>query len=221
MFSFIKRFRFEVLLLLAFTIIFCFALWLLRFAFTGSLLYIFLNWNLFLAILPCYFSSYIVTHQGTINRYTFFLLAITWLLFFPNSPYILTDLFHLHERGGMPKWFDLIMILSYAWAGLLFGFISLFQMESILMTKIKPKLAKGVIIALLFASGFGVYLGRFLRWNSWDVLSNPFALGAYIADRFIHPFSHGRTWGVTLLMGTLLTFIYFSVQVLKRSIKKS
>ncbi len=221
MFNFIRGFRFEVLLLLAFTVIFCFSLWLLRFAFTGSLTYVFLNWNLFLAILPCYFSSYIVTHRETINRYTFFLLALTWLLFFPNSPYILTDLFHLHERGGMPKWFDLIMILSYAWAGLLFGFISIFQMESILLTKMRPNAAKMIIIALLFASGFGVYLGRYLRWNSWDAVSNPIALTADIGDRFVHPFSHGRTWGVTLLMGTLLTFIYFSVQILKKGIKKS
>lgn len=219
MFSFTRLYRFEVLLLLTFTVIFCFSLSLMRFAFTGSLMYIFLNWNLFLAIVPFFFSSYIVSHKAVINRYSVLLLAFAWLLFFPNSPYILTDLFHLHERDGMPKWFDLIMILSFAWAGLLFGFMSLFQIESILLEKLSTAKTRIIIVLLLFISSFGVYIGRFLRWNSWDIISNPMALFADITDRFIYPFSHGRTWGITLLMGTLLNLIYFSAQVMIKTVR--
>ncbi len=216
----IRLFRFEQLLLLLFTIFFCFSLSLFRVASTGSLNYIFLNWNLFLAVVPCIFSSYLIVHRNRINRFSFLLLALAWLLFFPNAPYILTDLFHLQERGGMPKWYDLILVVSFAWAGLLFGFISLFQIESILIEKLDAAKAKLIIVALLFASGFGVYIGRFLRWNSWDAVSNPIALTSDILDRFVHPFSHGRTWGVTLLMGTLLSFIYFSVRMLMRSVRR-
>ncbi len=219
MFSFTRLYRFEVLLLLTFTVIFCFSLSLMRVALTGSLMYIFLNWNLFLAMVPFFFSSYIVSHRTVINRYSVLLLASAWLLFFPNSPYILTDLFHLHERDGMPKWFDLIMILSFAWAGLLFGFMSLFQIERILLEKLDTVKTCIIIVFLLFISGFGVYIGRFLRWNSWDIVSNPAALFTDIADRFIHPFSHGRTWGITILMGTLLSLIYFSLKVVIRTVR--
>ncbi len=162
-----------------------------------------------------------VTHRASINRYTFILLALAWLLFFPNSPYILTDLFHLHERDGMPKWFDLILILSFAWAGLLFGFMSLFQIEKILLEKLNQVKTNTILVTLLFISSFGVYLGRFLRWNTWDIISNPIDLLADIADRFIHPLSHGRTWGITLLMGTLLSFIYFSVSVLMKGARRN
>lgn len=221
MFNFTKLYRFEVLLLLTFTVIFCFSLSLLRFAFTGSMLYMFLNWNLFLALVPLMFSSYLVTHRATINRYTFGIMAIAWLLFFPNAPYIITDLFHLRHHNGMPQWYDLIMILSFAWAGMLFGLMSLFQMEKILLEKISPLYTNMIVVILLFISSFGVYIGRFLRWNSWDVVSNPMALSADIADRFIHPFAHGSTWGLTLLMGTLLSVIFFTVKTFTKVDGKS
>ena len=182
-------------------------------------MYMFLNWNLFLAIVPFFFSSYLILHKETINKYSFAVIAGAWLLFFPNSPYILTDLFHLHVHDGMPQWFDLIMILSFAWAGLLFGFLSLSQMEKMLLEKVSVRTSNIVIVSLLFISSFGVYIGRFLRWNSWDIVSSPLAILADIADRFIHPFAHGRTWGITILMGTLLSSIYFSVKMMVRGLR--
>ncbi|MBK9300801.1 MAG: DUF1361 domain-containing protein [Bacteroidetes bacterium] len=216
----ITRFvRFELLLLLTFTIIFCITLTLMRIAFTGSLMYIFLNWNLFLAMIPCFISSYLLHNSININRYVMGLLAATWLLFFPNAPYILTDLFHLNERNGMPKWFDLIMLLSFSWAGLLLGFISLFHIEQLLLKKCSAVKTQVLIITMLFMASFGVYLGRFLRWNSWDIITTPHLILMDIADRFIHPWMHGRTWGVTLLLGTLLTFIYWSIKVMMKNIK--
>jgi uncharacterized membrane protein len=71
-----------------------------------------------------------------------------------------------------------------------------------------------IIVFFLFLSSFGIYLGRYLRWNSWDILSNPFGLFNDIIDRFVNPFSHPRTWGMTLLMGILLNMIYFSIKLL-------
>jgi uncharacterized membrane protein len=68
---------------------------------------------------------------------------------------------------------------------------------------------------LLFAASFGVYLGRFLRWNSWDIISHPFSLLHDIASRCLHPEDHPRTWGVTVLLGTFLSLVYFSLKELK------
>ena len=131
-------------------------------------------------------------------------------MFFPNSPYILTDLFHLRARNEIPIWYDLIVILSYAWTGLICGFISLNDIEKRLSDYANRNIISGVVILFLFMSSFGVYLGRFLRWNSWDVLNNPFGLFSDIVVRFIYPMEYTKTWGVTLLMGVMLNFMYFT-----------
>jgi len=145
------------------------------------------------------------------------LLIASWLLFFPNAPYILTDLFHLQYRStSRTIWFDLIEILSFAWAGLLFGLLSLMDIEYLLLLKFKTKITSFIIITFLFMSGFGIYLGRFLRWNSWDIISNPIGLFNDIAERFMHPIHHPRTWGMTILMGILLNFIYHSIKMMNK-----
>ncbi|CAH0177815.1 hypothetical protein SRABI27_01177 [Pedobacter sp. Bi27] len=143
------------------------------------------------------------------------LLTITWILFFPNSPYILTDLFHLRLNGSAPIWFDLVLILSFAWTGLVYGLISLMDIEKHLITYLNKKLVNSLIISFLFLASFGIYLGRYLRWNSWDIISNPLGLASDILGRFLNPLSHPRTWGMTLLMGLLLNMIYFSIKFIK------
>ena len=188
----------------------------LRVVATGSPMFLFLNWNLVLAIIPLLLTRYLKYKETTITRSHFILVLSAWLLFFPNSPYILTDLFHLKKASGMPLWFDLILILSYAWAALWLGFKSLHDVEKISREYIGNKKTTYLIIGLLFTAGFGVYLGRFLRWNTWDILVNPIDIFADIVDRFIHPLQHLRTWGVTLLMGSFLNLTYFSLKSVKK-----
>jgi uncharacterized membrane protein len=140
---------------------------------------------------------------------------LAWVLFFPNSPYILTDLFHLGTSSRAPIWFDLILILSYAGTGLLFGFISLIDLEKILSNFFSKGKIVFIIISFLFLSGFGIYIGRYLRWNSWDVINNPVPLFSDIIHRFGNPMAHPRTWGLTILLGILLNFLYFSFKFIK------
>ncbi|QLH46477.1 MAG: DUF1361 domain-containing protein [Bacteroidota bacterium] len=127
---------------------------------------------------------------------------------FPNSPYILTDLFHLHKPGDMPLWFDLIMILSFATTALVFGLWSLHALETALRNTYKSWQVEIFIVCMLFASGFGVYLGRYLRFNSWDLFSMPGSLLSEILHRFTSPTAHPRTWGMTLVLGIFLNLIY-------------
>ena len=147
------------------------------------------------------------------------LLAV-WLLFFPNAPYMLTDLFHLKDRMNFPEWFDLIIILSFAWTGLAYGFISLIDIGDHLAKYMKRSTLSILTAGLLFMTSFGIYLGRFQRWNSWDILNRPLSLFAQIADRFINPLSHPRTWGMTILMGILLNMMYWTVRVVMTSKSK-
>ena len=207
--------RLSITILLSLLSLFSVSLSLFRVFYTGSLEFISLNWNLFLAFIPWLLSSIIILGNLRKNKILLPLLMVTWILFFPNSPYILTDLYHLGHSSTAPVWFDLVLILSFALTGLLFGFISLLDIEKIL----SGFLTKGKVILLtilyLFLSGFGIYLGRFLRWNSWDVVTSPISLFSDIIHRFINPFAYQKTWALTILLGILLNLLYFSFRLIK------
>jgi uncharacterized membrane protein len=208
--------RTRITIMLALMSILCFSLSVFRVHRTNHSLFLFLNWNLFLAFIPWLFTS-IVMLTPTLKKRKWVLvpLFLSWILFFPNAPYILTDLFHLRASTTGTIWYDLVLILSFAWTGLLFGLVSLFDMEKLLGQFIRRRTITIISVILLFVSGFGIYIGRFLRWNSWDILSNPLKLMSDIADRFIDPYSHPRTWAVTILMGLFLNMIYWSFKFLK------
>lgn len=203
--------RFEITILLILMTLFCFSLSIFRYYLSDTKVFFFLNWNLFLAWIPFIISSFLLIFNIK-SKIALAFAIVVWILFFPNSPYILTDLFHLKTRNSVPIWYDLIVILSYAWAGLICGFISLLDIEKMLSSYFKRSTISIIAVLFLFLSSFGVYLGRFLRWNSWDVLNNPFGLFNDIAVRFIYPLDYTKTWGVTVLMGIMLNFMYFMLR---------
>ncbi len=206
--------RFEITLLLILMTLFCFSLSLFRYYISETKVFLFLNWNLFLAWIPFFISSFLVIFK--IRSKLSLVVAITvWILFFPNSPYILTDLFHLRSRNAVPIWYDLVVILSYAWTGLFCGFISLLDIEKLLSDYFKKLTINIITVLFLFLTSFGVYLGRFLRWNSWDVLSSPFGLFNDVLVRIVYPMDYTKTWGVTVLMGVMLNFMYLIMKSLK------
>lgn len=206
--------RFRINLLLIFMTLFCFSLSAFRYYISETKVFLFLNWNLFLAWIPLLLTTFILAFRIK-SKISLFLIVAVWILFFPNSPYILTDLFHLKARNTIPVWYDLIVILSYAWTGLVCGFISLGDIEKRLSRYYSRNIINAIVVFFLFISSFGVYLGRFLRWNSWDVLNNPLGLFNDIAVRFIYPMEYTKTWGVTVLMGILLNFMYFTFKLVK------
>ncbi len=195
----------------------CFSFSIFRFIYTDTKVFLFLNWNLFLAFVPWAVTSVtILKPKLQTYRITIFILLSIWLLFFPNAPYILTDLFHLRLKSAMPKWFDLILILSFAWTGLVFGFLSLWDIEKILSKSMNRIWMSLISVCLLFIGSFGIYLGRYLRWNSWDIINEPFNLIYDITDRLVNPFDHPRTWGVTMFMGIFLNIIYWTFRMIKK-----
>lgn len=211
-----KSQRFETAVLLICMTLFCFSLSIFRCYVTETKVFLFLDWNLFLAWIPFVISSFLYLF----NRKNSILLLLTicvWILFFPNSPYILTDLFHLKGNGEIPIWYDLLIILSYAWAALFCGFLSLLDIERLLNEYFCKTLVDILIVLFLFLSSFGVYLGRFLRWNSWDIFQHPSGLLNDIIVRIIYPREYTSTWGVTILMGIMLNFMYFMIKNIKKS----
>jgi uncharacterized membrane protein len=196
---------------------FCFCFSLVRCMYTGTKVFLFLNWNLFLAFIPWALTSFSMVKPAIQkSKVAIFILLCFWLLFFPNAPYIFTDLFHLRLQSSMPIWFDLLLILSFAWTGLLFGFLSLWDIERIMYKKIKRTYVTILSMVLLFIGSFGVYLGRYLRWNSWDIITEPFELMYDIGDRIMNPFEHQTTWGMTIFMGLFLNMIYWSFRLISK-----
>ena len=148
----------------------------------------------------------------------FFLLFITWLLFIPNSFYILTDLFHLGNFSGIPLWFELAMILSFAWNGLLLGILSVRQMEKMMERYLAKKTELYFICPIMFLNALGVYIGRYLRFNSWDVITNPLQLVTDITNLAIHPFQFKYAWAMVICFSIFMTLIYLTLKRLSKAI---
>ena len=184
---------------------------------TGRGVFLFLVWNLFLAVIPFALSTLLGTARGPLRARLLVPVGAAWLLFFPNAPYILTDLFHLERRAGVPLWYDLALILSCAWNGLMLAYASLSDMQRLVQLRLGVYSGWAFATLALLLSSFGIYLGRYLRFNSWDVLANPLTLFFDIVNRILHPFSFPGTWGVTLVFGLFLLVGYGTVRLLGRA----
>ncbi|MFM2083118.1 MAG: hypothetical protein RL380_1809 [Verrucomicrobiota bacterium] len=135
----------------------------------------YLIWNLFLAWLPLLFAVLACGHFRLGDRlgWRFWSASGAWLLFFPNAPYIFTDLVHLHTWHREHYWPAWSVILMCAVTGLAVGFVSLYLMQSLVTRRFGPVRGWLFVAAVAGMSGVGIYLGRFLRVNSWDVVAHP------------------------------------------------
>jgi uncharacterized membrane protein len=181
---------------------------------TGSGYYRFLLTNLFLACVPLFLSTVLrVTNRMRLHWTIMAGLVGLWLLFLPNAPYILTDILHLTRASDAPAWYDLALLLSCSGTGLLVGYLSLVDVQGIVARRFTPIVGWIFALLSLVLSGFAIYLGRFLRWNSWDVLLTP-TLVLEIAAALIHPLEHVRPLSVTLVFGIILALGYVSLRIL-------
>jgi uncharacterized membrane protein len=178
--------------------------------------YGFLIWNLFLAWLPLVFALLASDcyREGARRNWRFRGFAAAWLLFFPNAPYICTDIIHLTGRLYRHFWVDLVLILLCAVTGLVLGFVSLFLMQNI-VARVAGRLASWLFIAAVAAlSGFGIYLGRFLRFNSWDVICDPLGLCRGIGTWMSHPLAHSNSYAFPAMFATFLFISYLMLYAL-------
>ncbi|MCW3462756.1 DUF1361 domain-containing protein [Chitinophaga nivalis] len=190
------------------SVLFSLALLACRIAHTGSYLRVSLIWNLFLAYIPFAITGWMHRHPEQVsNRYTWYSCFVVWLLFVPNAPYILTDLFHLFD-GGVPLWFDLFMIFSFAWNGMVLGYFSIRTMEHMWRVRHTRWPAWLFSFPVMFLCAMGVYIGRYLRYNSWDVVKDPLTLLGDMRDIVLHPWENRSAWAFTICMGIFLYLMY-------------
>jgi uncharacterized membrane protein len=138
--------------------------------------YLFLGWNLFLAWVPLLLAFYLKKHFTFKWGVRFYMVLGIWLLFFPNAPYIITDLIHLNERYNPAAWYDILLLFSSALNGLLLGFYSLYLVHNKLRMQFSERTTWILVFGFSVLSGYGIYLGRVLRWNSWDLFFHPITL---------------------------------------------
>lgn len=168
--------------------ILCFGLTVIRIIYTESLHLWFLAWNLILAWIPlgCAGIYYSLTKQGLAWGWKSLLSFMAWLLFLPNTFYLVTDFVHLYRYDDIGIIYDLATLAAYSFAGFILGYTSIYVVHARLYKKYGNR--AHVYIALVFMlSSFAIYLGRYLRWNSWDVIANPVGLLKDVSGMIVNP----------------------------------
>lgn len=196
-------------------LLFCLVLVLCRIIKTQQLSYLFLFWNLFLAYVPIYLLSLTKKLNHQYLRWIFIGVSI---LFLPNAPYVLTDLFHLHKSNIVPMWYDLVLIVSFALLSLIYFVQASHIILSTIKLHIKSFLVEPIKIIIFMSCGYGIYLGRYLRFNSWDLITDPLILANGIINSLFNNNACKETYAVTFVFGIFLYLVFelFSVMQNKR-----
>lgn len=167
-----------------------------RLGLAENLSYLWLNWNLFLAIVPLFFAwVFIMTKQKYLQIVSF----VLWLGFLPNSPYIVTDFIHMADVGPRSiLWYDGMMIFLYTLAGMIIW------VGSTVIIQQHKKWGEWFIPVIGLLSGFGVYLGRYIRFNTWDIITDSQSIITTIGDIITDTNNHQPV----ILMTLVITFIF-------------
>jgi uncharacterized membrane protein len=210
------RARAVILGALALAALFPMAILAVRLSRFDALTYSFLAWNLFLAGVPVFLAVLAELAWRFRRRVLTAGLLVGWLAFFPNAPYLTTDLIHLRERPPVPVWFDALILTSAALAGLLAGFVSLYLVHQMVEQRFGRRWGWVVCATVLSAASFGIYVGRFARFNSWDLLTAPRELLYDVSERIVDPLSGPTAIAVTLSFTAMQLVGYVIIRSLGR-----
>ena len=204
-----NRYSIAVFVLLNLACMICIGLVVARVAYSESDRHLGLIWNLFLAWIPFMLAYF--AHAVSWRRISLYLvipvIAVLWLIFFPNAPYMLTDLQDLaRQASDAPLWYDVIVVVWCSWTGMLLGVISLYLMQNIIVRGFGRRAGWLFVFIISALSSFGIYIGRFVRLNSWDILQNPAETAQEILGIVIDP--SRRLAAFTLLYTIFFLFVF-------------
>lgn len=179
---------------------------------TGTFRYWFIPENLALVWLALVASWLLIKELGK-HRWLSWqnvALSVIWLFFIPNTWYVLTDFLHVYTTGEISQIYDIAMMSSLVICGFGLGFAGLYMVHMELLKRLASKTAHLVVAGVLLVSSFGIYLGRDLRWSTWDVVVNPGGIILNVSDRVIDPFGHPRAINITILFFVFLLTLYIA-----------
>lgn len=208
-----NKYRLAMFVLLAGASVFSVLIWRVRADYSDSGNYAFMIWNLFLAWIPFLIAYF--TYTATLSRRWVYLIvpvsAFFWLLFFPNAPYMLTDFQHLATDWwrNAPVWYDVLLLIWFSFTGLLLGMVSLFLMQEVIRREFGRWVGWVFVAAVAALSSVGVYVGRFLRWNSWDIFNDPSAMARHAVSQAQDPSL--QSIGFTGLFAAFFLFLYVTL----------
>ncbi len=193
------------LLVLALFTAFCLLSLVVRNLAEGNAVYNFLLWNLFLAFLPLLIAWIIFLFLGKLNKFVIIIVSLLWLLFYPNAPYMISDLIHVNNTSALVL-YDTLIIFSFSMLALFYGFYSLKIIHFSYRKITSKRMAHLVITASILLSSAGFYLGRILRLNSWDLFTQPLQT---LRTIFYHlwPINENPTTYIVILLFSFIQFL--------------
>lgn len=182
-----------------------------------SFLHVFLMWNLFLAWIPFLCAMAMATMRARhAAAWQYVVPLLVWILFFPNAAYLVTDLYNLTDMPPVPYWYDIGFFATMAWTGLLLAVASLQIVQRMVKQSFGMWSSWLVVLFVVGLNGVGIYLGRFLRWNSWDILTDPLAVLQDAITPFLHPIAYRQPVAIIVVFSAMLFVFYVSVLALQR-----
>lgn len=196
----------------------CLGLFILRLMVTGISRYLFIPENLLLAWLAFLFGWLLVRllKNRSWGSWQAVLLTVLWLVFLPNTWYVMTDFIHAVNNGEISQLYDIALFTALVASGFLAGFTSLLLVHKQLLRHLDYLVSTAVVVAIIAFASFAIYVGRDLRWNSLDIVANPGGLVLNVSDRLIEPFGRPRMTNVTSLFFITIGVGYAAVWRLAR-----
>jgi uncharacterized membrane protein len=179
---------------------------------------LYLFWNIFLALLPFAVSSFLLAYhrKGKLATPLFIIGGIVWVLLLPNAPYIITDMIHVGHNRSTLALYDTFLFFSFAWAGILLAFYSISHIEEILENRYAKRTVSILIPLIMLLASFGMYLGRFLRFNTWDILSSHMTVLGNAWSIISQPANYAEAYVFT---GTAFIFLSLSYWAWKSGVR--
>lgn len=185
--------------------------------------FVYLIWNLFLAWIPLGIGLWLtkILKHKLWSSWKALLVTLLWVVFLPNSFYMISDFIHVQEMPRVDLLYDVVMFTSFILNGVILGFLSLYMIHHELLKRVKWQTAARIVVGILALCSFAIYLGRDLRWNSWDMLVNPGGILIDVSDMVLYPSTYPRAASVTLSFFILLGSLYMVVWQAARSLSAS
>lgn len=179
----------------------------------GELLHGYLAWNLFLAWIPFGLALWLARtlRRKLWSSWEALLVSVAWVGFLPNSFYMVSDFIHLVDIQPAYVLYGAVTFTSFILTGLMLGMASVYIVHVEFLKRVSPLGAAGLVAALLLLSSGAIYIGRDLRWNTWDVLLSPLGLLFDVSERLLHPSQYPQVLAVVLPFFILLSGLYFVV----------